>query len=166
MLEGNRSISAREHRFFFGVMLLPLVLRVIEISWALVFPEPRRDGISYVIYSIFDMWELVSPLYCFTIFLVLASAFWKQSTPRLILALLPLVWLVYFFDRWFVDTRWRITLASEINPDYPFKPLDFILLSGSVIDVVSLAIVNVLFIWTITMIVRLWREPESVTDLS
>jgi hypothetical protein len=166
MLDGNRSITAWDHRLFYGVTLFPFLLRVIEVACSFIFPEPQKPGTSFAVYSIFDVWNLMSLFYCFTIFLLLAATHYKITTSRLLISLFPLMWLVYFFDRWFMDTRWPIHLAAEVNPEYPFKPLDFILLPGSVIGVVTLPLVNILFIWAITMNIRLWREPKSVTDLS
>ena len=158
MLDGNPPISRCEHRWFFAATFSGLAIWVVSFAIPVLFPPPPPpDGIkiSFGIYSIFDIPDLVSPLYSFVAFAICVPLAWKLDPARLIFSLLPLGLLAYFFDNWFVDTQYRIREAAVVAPDYEFKTWDFILLSGSIFDVLTFLLVNVLIVWQIKLLFRL-----------
>lgn len=160
MLNGNLLISDREHRYFFALTLFGFVIRLIELLLALIFPEPRPPGVSFAIYSIFDHWHLMSPLYSFAALLVCLLLYWKLEVPLLATAMLPLLLLTFFYDYWFVDSQLLIRRAADVNPDFEFKTFDYILVSGSFYDAVTLILVNILFIWHTSLLIRLMRTSR------
>jgi hypothetical protein len=159
MLDGSAPISRGEHRWFFAATFAGLAIWIVALAVAWVFPPPPPSGvrISFGIYSIFDMWELVSPLYSLAAFGICIPLAWKLDPARLTFSLFPLGLLTFFFDRWFVDSQYWIRDAVLVNPDYEFKTFDFILRAGSLVDVLTLLLVNVLVVWQITLLHRLQR---------
>ena len=156
MLDGNSQISKKEHRFFFALTFFGLMIRFIEFAAGFAFPARQSDvKVSFGIYSIFDVWELMSPLICIAAFVVCLSLAWRVGLARFLFSLFALVLLTYFYDYWFVDSQLRIREAALVNPDYPFKTFDFVLLGGSGYDVLSFLIGNLLFVWQITIVYRL-----------
>ena len=158
MLDGNPPISRCEHRWFFAATFAGLAIWLVSFAIPLLFPPPPPpDGIkiSFGIYSIFDMPDLVSPLYSVVAFAICVPLAWKLDPARLIFSLFPLGLLAYFFDGWFVDSQYRIREALLVNPDYEFKTFDFILVPGSIFDVLTFLLVNVLIVWRINLLYRL-----------
>lgn len=156
MLDGNPPISQREHRWFFAATFAGLAIWLVSFAIPVLFPPPPPDGIkiSFGIYSIFDIPDLVSPVYSVVAFAICVPLAWKLDSAKLICSLLPLALLTYFFDNWFVDSQYRIREAAVVAPDYEFKTWDFILLSGSIFDVLTFVLVNVLIVWQISLIYR------------
>ena len=157
MLDGSPPISRGEHRWFFAATFAGLAIWVVALAVGYFFPSPPPPGIkiSFAIYSIFDIENLVSPLYSLTAFAICIPLAWKLDPTRLIFSLFLLGLLTFFFDRWFVDSQYWIRDAVLVNPDYEFKTFDLILRAGSLVDVLTLALVNVLVVWQITMLYRL-----------
>jgi hypothetical protein len=158
MLNGFGPISEREHRWFFAATSAGLAIWVVALAVAIVLPPPPPPPgirISFGIYSLFDTWELISPLYSLAAFAICVPVAWKLNPARLTFSLFPLGLLTFFFDRWFVDTQYWIRDALLMNPDYEFKTFDFMLRAGSLVDVLTLLLVNVLVVWQITLLYRL-----------
>jgi len=162
MLNGNQSITAREHRLFFAVTSVPLLVRLLELACALAFPEQPKPGISFAIYDIFDMWELMSPLYCFAAFVFIAPLTFKIESVNLVFSLFLLSLLTFFYDYWFVDSQMRVRRILEVNPNYEFKMLDFAIIRGSIYDVITIILVNALLIWHLSLLYRLWSSNRQL----
>ena len=156
MLDGNLTISDREHRFFFAVTAFGLLIRVLEIAIALAFPAPTT-GISFGVYSIFDHWDLVSPFYSIVAFAICVPFAWKLDAGTLIPSMCPLVLLTYFFDYWFIDSQILLSKLPTIAPGHELKTFDYVLISGSVFDVLTFLLVNALIVWQANLIYRLFR---------
>lgn len=152
---GNPPITGLEHRAFFVVASVPLLIRLFELALALLFPEQPQPGIKFAIYSIFDRWDLVGPIYSFVAFLLIVPLAHKLEITNLILSLFPLSLLTFFYDYWFVDSQIRVRQILEVNPNYDFKSLDFIMIWSSVYDVISLLLVNILLVWHLSLLYRL-----------
>ena len=158
MLDGNPPISRSEHRWFFAATFAGLAIWLVSFTIPVLFPPPPPpDGIkiSFGIYSIFDIPDLVSPLYSVVAFAICVPLAWRLDPAKLIFSLLPLALLTYFFDNWFVDSQYRIREAAVVAPDHEFKTWDFILLSGSIFDVLTFLLVNVVIGWQIKLLYRL-----------
>lgn len=161
MLDGNPPISNLEHRFFFAATALGLLFRLVPTALAIAFPIPEpKIKISYGIYSIFDHWELMSPFYCGAVFLLCVPLAWKLNSATLTFSIFPLGLLTYFFDNWFIDSRFQIHEAAIVNPDYKFATFDFVLVAGSLFDVLTFFLVNVLVVWQVTVMYRLFRSHK------
>jgi hypothetical protein len=161
MLDGSFQITSREHRYFFAATSIGLLLRLVEIPLPWIFPEPESEiRISFAIYSIFDVRSLMSPLYCIPTFALCLALAWRVSWRNVILSLMPLGLLTYFYDYWFIDSQLRIREAAVVAPEYEFKTFDFILLDGSVFDVVTFFLVAVLVVWHLRLLARL-SEAET-----
>ena len=157
MLDGNPPISKCEHRWFFAATLAGFGIWVVGLAVAWLFPTPPPPGvkISFAVYSIFDHWELVSSIYSLAVFAICIPLAWKLDPARLTFSLFPLGLLTFFFDRWFVDSQYRIRDILVINPDYELNTFDLILLAGGWMDVLTLLLVNVLVVWQIRILYRL-----------
>ncbi len=161
MLDGKAPISNLEHRLFFAAMALGLLFRLVPTALAIAFPSPEpKIKISYGIYSIFDNWELVSPVYCGAVFLLCVPLAWKLNSATLTFSIFPLGLLTYFFDNWFIDSRFQIHLAATVNPEYKFATS--VLVGGSLFDVLTFFLVNVLVVWQGTLMHRLFRSHRRI----
>ena len=107
------------------------------------------------------MWEKMSPIYSFLVFLICVVCAFRMTIPSLTGSVIIMARLVFFFDWWFLDTRRLVRLAAEVNPNFEFKTFDFAVVGGSVYDFLTLCVVNVLFIWQLTLFVRLVRSESS-----
>lgn len=159
MLDGNPPISNREHRLFFAAMAFGLLIRIVPIALAIAFPSPEPK-ISFGLYSIFDHWEIMAPHYCVEAFLLCVPLAWKLNQATLTFSLPPLGLLTYFFDYWFVDSQFRIRETAILNPDYEFATFDFVLVAGSLFDVLTFFLVNALVVWQGTLMYRLFRSHK------
>ena len=157
MLDGSPPISRGEHRWFFAATSVGLAIWVVALAVAYFFPSPPPPGItiSFGIYSIFDRWEVMGPLYSLAVFAICVPLAWKLNSTTLIFSLFPLGLLTFFFDQGFVDSQYWIRDAVLVNPDYEFKTFDLILRAGSLADVLTLLLVNVLVVWQIKLLYRL-----------
>jgi hypothetical protein len=160
MLNGNLGISKREHQAFFWLTFAGLAFRLVEVILWFMFAKPRPDG-GFAIYDILDMWEMMSPLYSFVVFLICIACALRLTIPSQTFSLMTLALLVFFFDRWFLDTRRVVKLAVEVNPGFEFKTFDFAVANGSIFDFLTLCLVNILFIWQISLLVRLIRSGRA-----
>lgn len=150
-------ITSREHIALFGFVSSGLCLRLGSFAYAFLAP-PKSEGPSFGMYSIFDMWEMMSPIYSFAGLAACLICFVRLSSASVVISLIPNGLLVVFFDRWFVDTRIRISNAAIDYPDFQFQTFDFALLNGSFIDLFTLVLCNMLVFWQLALIIRLIRE--------
>ncbi|MEP6704310.1 MAG: hypothetical protein ABJB34_05845 [Acidobacteriota bacterium] len=161
MLDGNPPISKLEHRLFFAATALGLLLLLVPTALAIALPSPEpKIKISHGIYSIFDIWDLMSPVYRGAAFLLCVPLAWKLNPTTLTFSIFPLGLLTYFFDYWFIDSQFRIREAAIVNPDYKFATFDFVLVAGSLFDVLTFFLVNVLVVWQATVMYRLFRSHK------
>lgn len=154
-------ISKTECNFLFRLTFFGLVLRIVNLATSFAFAEPRA-GTVFGIYSIFDMEDMMAPIYSFLVFSICSILLWRVDLPRAVGSILVFLPLVYFFDYWFIDSQLRIAQAAEINPNFPFKTFDYILITGSAYDVITLSLVNILPIWLITVVVRTYRGERRI----
>jgi hypothetical protein len=155
------SIGNWEYRAFSTLTLSGLGLRLTELALALVFP-PSNEGIHFGIYSIFHMWEKMSPIYSFLGFLICSACLIRLRVPSLSIYFISSALLTFFFDWWLVDTRLVITRASDINPNYEFGTFDFALLNGTAYDFATLILINFLFVWQASILFRSSRSDKSM----
>ncbi len=154
MLDGNPPISSREHRWFFAATLSGLIIRLVPIAIEICFPTPPDPKISFGIYSIFDMWDMMSPVYSLATFIICVPLAWKLRPGALAFSLFPLGLLTYFFDYWFIDSQLR---RHAFGLPFEFDPTDYVLLGGNLIDVLTFALVNVLIVWQVGIMYRIAR---------
>ena len=158
MLDGDKSISKTEHGAFISVALGLFLLRIVEltVSWLVPKPTMTSDGVK-ISYGTVPSWtmDLLSPLFCFVVFLFVASVLWRFSRETLVLSVFPLLLLTLFFDYWVIDSPIRVRWLLDGNPDYPFRAFDYLMIGSSIYDVITLFLVNVLLVWQISLIYRL-----------
>lgn len=152
---GTPPITGLEHRVFFVVASVPLLIRIVELAFAILFPEKPQPGISYGLIWVFDRWDVMGPFLSLVAFLIIVPLSRKLLTANLTLSLLPLSLLTLFYDYWFVDSQIRVRQILEVNPNYAFKSLDFIMIWSSVYDVITLFLVNILLLWNLSLIYRM-----------
>lgn len=160
MRTDERIVSRTEAKLLFLVSASGLMLRVTELIIALLWPPPR-DGAGFAIYDIFEMKEMMSPIYSFVVFIICVPLVWKIHRGRILLSIFALLPLVIFFDRWLIHTRRVMANATALYPEVVFKTFDFALLGGSIFDLLTLVISNFLFIWQISIFYRLWKWNRS-----
>jgi hypothetical protein len=80
---------------------------------------------------------------------------WKINFAKLIFSAFVIFLLTIFFDWWFFDTQQIISYAAQNHPNYEFKTFDFILISASIYEVVTLALTNILLFWQISILLRM-----------
>lgn len=153
----KQAISRKERSLFFWITLSGLLLRVVNLVDSLIF-APKASGTNFGIYDIFDIKEMMSPLYSFVVFAICTPLAWRVNQLKSVSSLVVLFLLAWFFDSWMIDSRQRIAIAAIENPDYHFKMFDFALLEGSIYDLVTLILVNILLIWQISILYRLSRR--------
>jgi hypothetical protein len=158
---GNSQISKAEQIAFFTLVLFGLALRLLELALSFAFAKPQSE--SFGIYDIFDMWEIMSPIYSFIVFCICTGCSWKISIPSLVCSIIPMFLLVLFFDRWFIDSRRMVVLAAEMNPNFQFKTFDFAVTNGSFYDFLTLCLVNILLVWQMSLFVRSIRRNSVLT---
>ncbi len=158
----NQYISKKEHLLLFITVCFGLVLRIINVFVSVIETDKTSAGFSY---SIFDMEEMMSPLYSFAVFLLCIFLIWNLNFITVIFSIILTSLLSMFFDRWFIETQVKIDYAAKRNLDYEFKTLDFVLLSGSVFDVVTFLIVNFLLFWQISILLRMLIKTTQKIEL-
>lgn len=154
MPNGCGPISSREHTLIFGLIFFGLALRIVNLAVAMWFVEPTG---SFAIYSVFEMEEMMSPSYSFIVFLVCSMLLWRITVSRLLFSGFFLLLLAIFFNWWLIDSQQIIADAIlETNPsELPdYNPL---LLGGSLYDVITFFLVNILLVWNVAAVVRLCR---------
>lgn len=161
MTSGYGPISSTEHRLIVGLTFFGFSLRVVNLAVAMWFAEPTG---SFAIYSIFEMEEMMSPAYSFIVFLVCSILVWRITVSRLLFSGLFFFLLAIFFDWWLVDSQQiiadaiRETSPSEL-PDY--NPL---LLEASPYDVITFFLVNILLVWNVVAVFRLYRFRKDANS--
>ena len=156
MLSGNGPISANEHRILLSVTFFCFALHMLPIIVS--FFVDTVPGPNFGIYSIFDQKEIMAPIYSFPLFLFCTLLAVKIDSPWSTVALVLLLPLSIFFDWWLVDTRVRIANVAMQNPGFEFKQfhtVDFVLAGGSIPDLLTLILVNVLIVWHVSILFRL-----------
>ena len=153
-MKANNCISADEHRVLFFTILFGFLLRIISFTVAFSNTEPAA-GQSFGLYDIFQMTEIMSPLYSFIVFFICIFLVWKVNFISIAFSLILTILLTIFFNWWFIDTQQLIAYAAQVNPDFEFKTYDFILIGGSIYDVLTLFTVNLLCLWQISILYRL-----------
>jgi len=153
-MKEDRLISNKEQFMLFATIFIGLIVRIIELTSSLFFTQhnPKTD---FGLYDIFDMTEMMSPLYSFLVFFVCVFLVWKINFTTLICSSFLILLLTIFFDWWFIDTQQIIAYAAKVNPDYEFKTFDFILISASIYDVISLFLTNFILFWQISILLRM-----------
>jgi hypothetical protein len=154
-------ISNKEHKFLLSTVLFALLLRIISSALSIYITEPNPNQ-SFGLYSIFDMTEIMSPIYSFIVFFICIFLVWKINLPTIFFSCLLTLLLTIFFDWWFIDTQQLIAYAAKVNPNYEFKTFDFILIGGSIYDVLTLFAVNFLFFWQASIFVRMLRKDVEI----
>jgi len=151
-------ISKFEQRAIFSMAAGLFFLRIVELTVSLVVQKPTVDAdglkISYGTIPSYTM-DILSPVICFVVFLWIASMLWTFSRETLVVSLVPLLLLTLFFYYWVIDSQIRVRQMLHVNPEYPWRQLDHVMISSSIYDLVTLFLVNVLLIWQISMIYRL-----------
>ncbi len=153
-MKEDRLISNKEQFMLFAAVLIGLIVRMIELASSLFFSQ-HNPKTEFGLYDIFDMAEMMSPLYSFLAFFVCALLIWKINFTTLICSSVLILLLTIFFDWWFIDTRQIIAYAAKVNPEYHFKTFDFILVSGSIYDVITLFLTNFILFWQISILLRM-----------
>ncbi len=157
-------VSKIEHRLLLAVILFCLMIRFLNLLTSVYFAEPK-PGISFAIYSIFEMEDMMSPIYSFIVFFLCLILLWKIEIISMFSSTFLTSLLTIFFDTWFVDTQFLISRAFTVNPNYEFKTFDFLLINGSPYDVFTLLIVNLLVIWQVHILFRLIADRKKQTSL-
>lgn len=157
MLDG--AISKFEQRAVLSIAAGLFFLRIVELTvwWLVPKPTVTADGVK-ISYGTVPSWtmDLLSPIFCFVVFLFVASMLWNFSRQALALSLVPLLLLTVFFDYWLVDSQIRVRQILDVNPDFPyFGRFDHIMIWSSIYDVITLCLVNVLLVWQLSLIYRL-----------
>ena len=99
--------------------------------------------------------DILSPLICFIVFLFVASMLWSFSRQTVLISLVPLLLLTLFFDYWVIYSQVRVRYLLVGNPEYPFRLLDHVIIGSSIYDVITLFLVNILFVWNLSLLYRL-----------
>lgn len=159
-MKANDYISTDEHRVLFLTVLLGFLLRIISFTFVIINTEPKADQ-SFGMYDIFQMTEVMSPLYSFIVFFICIFLVWKITFPTIVFSLILTFFLTLFFDWWFIDTQKLIAYAAKVNPNFEFKTFDFILIGGSVYDVLTLFITNAVFLWQISILFRVFNKTRQ-----
>ena len=97
----------------------------------------------------------MSPFYSFMVFLVCIFLVWKLNLITVTFSILLTLFLTLFFYWWIIDTQAALDNAAKVNSNYEFKTFDFILLDGSLYDVITLFIINFLLFWQISILLRM-----------
>ena len=159
----HSAISRNEANLLFCFTLAGLLIRIINLVVSTVF-APARNGVSFGIYDIFHMKEMMSPMYSFIVFIICVPLAWKINSLRSLLSLFPLLLLTLFFDYWFIQTRQDMAYTAINNSNFEFKTFDFALIGGTIYDLLTLLLTNVLFIWQVTILVRFSRFNRRLTS--
>jgi len=154
-------ISDKEHKFLLSTVFFAFLLCIFSLVISIYFTEPDPNR-SFGLYSIFDMTEMMSPIYSFIVFFICIFLVWKINLTTIFFSSLLTLLLTIFFDWWFIDTQQRIAYAAEVNPNYNFKTFDFILINGSVFDVITLFAVNFLFFWQLSIFLRILVKDTRI----
>ncbi len=159
-MNANNYIPTDEHRILFLTVLLGFLLRIISFIAAFINTKPKADQ-SFGMYDIFQMTEVMSPLYSFIVFFTCIFLVWKITFPTILLSLVITFFLTLFFDWWFIDTQQIVAYVAKVNPNVEFKTFDFILIGGSIYDALTLFISNLILIWQISILYRIFRETRQ-----
>jgi hypothetical protein len=147
-------ISGREHKLLLITLLSGFSIRLLNLVTSVYFAEPK-SGINFGLYRVFDMTEIMSPIYSFVVFFICFIMMRKIYLPGMILSAFLVSALTYFYDSWLVETQYEVRKALAENPDYNFQTFDFFLIDGSFYDFLTLFIINVLFVWQTTVLFRM-----------
>ena len=153
-MKEDKFISNKEQFILFATILIGLIVRMIEFLSSLFSAQPDPK-ISFGVYDISQMTEMLSPLYSFVAFFLCIFLVWKIDFAKLIFSTFVMFLLTIFFDWWFFDTQRIVTYFSQVNPEYEFKTFDFILVSGSIYDVTTLFLTNFILFWQISILLRM-----------
>ncbi len=160
-MKANNYISINGHQVLLFTVFFGFLLRIISFVGAFTNAKPEASQ-SFGLYDIFQMTEIMSPIYSFVVFLICIFLVWKITFPTIAFSLTLTFFLTLFFDWWFVDTQQLIAYASEVNPDFEFKTFDFILIGGSIYDVLTLLIINTIFLWQISILFRIFSKTRQM----
>jgi len=163
-MKANNYISKKEHNFLLSTILFAFSIRIINLVTSIYFTE-HNPNTDFGLYDVFDMTEMMSPIYSFVVFFICIFLIWKINLTTLIFSSFLTSLLTIFFDWWFIDTQQLIAYAAKVNPDFEFKTFDFILIGGSIYDVITLLVVNFLLFWQISILLRMLiktSQKESV----
>ena len=153
-MKANDYISKKEHNFLLSTVFFAFLLRIISSAISIYSTDPTPNK-NFAIYSIFDMTEIMSPIYSFIVFFICIFLVWKINFATIIFSSFLSLILTIFFDWWFIDTQQLIAYAAEDNPGYEFKTFDFLLIGGSVYDAITLFVVNFVLFWQISILLRM-----------
>lgn len=153
-MKANKYISKNEHKLLIITTFFGLIPHFTALFNSIFFPA-SKSNIDFGLYSIFDMPEQMSPLYSFFGFLFCFLIVWKINLPQMAFAPFIISLLLNFYNSWFLETISFAKSASENNIDYHYKTFDYILINGCFNDVYLLALVNILFLWQITIFFRM-----------
>lgn len=142
-------ISAKEHRIILIIISLCFLLRIIELI-CLIEISRNNSSTGFGLYDIFQITELMVPLYTLLILPIIFIFLWKLSIFRLICSLIFTLLLSKLYLNWIVETREGISYLEN----YDFKFVDHILFKGSFGDLICCFMIFSLFLWQLSIIVR------------
>src|SRR5688572_23190829 len=104
-------ISRTERRAFYFTIVVLFGLRFVEIIawWFVPRPTVTEDGVR-ISYGTVPSWtmDLLSPIFCFVVFLFVVSTLWSLSLRNLTISAFFIFFLALFFDYWFIESQLRL----------------------------------------------------------
>jgi len=82
-MKANDYISKKEHNFLLSTVFFAFLLRIISSAISIYSTDPTPNK-NFAIYSIFDMTEIMSPIYSFIVFFICIFLVWKINFATII----------------------------------------------------------------------------------
>jgi hypothetical protein len=142
-------ISAKEHRTILIIISLCFILRILEILLTIKLTKDDPST-SFGLYDIFQITELMVPLYTILILPLIFIFLWKLSIFRVIYSPIFTILLSKSYLSWIIETREGISYLEN----YDFKFVDYFLFKGSFGDLICCFMIFSLFLWQLSIIVR------------
>ncbi len=166
-MKASKYISRKEHKLLLYSFVLGLLLRIIELFQFVFFNENplqhESGGNKFVMYSIFNELEMMSPIYSFSVFFISLGLIYNLSKFSIIFSLIPTVLLAYFFDSWLISSLSRLYFQYDLIIELKLSFFDVFF--DNIYNLITFLLINTLLFWQISILFRMLFNTKENNEL-